>query len=71
MLDLELLRFHDRLSLRRRELIEDGVGGSSGLGNGGGDFPVDVDFAGFAIGGRGPDGFCGPPGSKDVSITPV
>jgi hypothetical protein len=37
-LDLELLRFHDRLSLPRRdEPMEDGVGGSSGLENGGGD----------------------------------
>ena len=37
-LDLELLRFHERLSLRRRdEPMDDGVGGSSGLVNGGGD----------------------------------
>lgn len=38
-LDFELLRFHDKLSLRRNdEPIEDGVGGSSGLDSGGGDF---------------------------------
>jgi len=50
---LELLRFHDKLNLRLSELlIEEGVGGSSGLVCGGGDF-------GFVtLGALGPIGFC-------------
>jgi len=34
---LEALRFHDRLSFLLSELIDEGVGGSSGLESGGGD----------------------------------
>lgn len=33
MLPLEFVRFHDRLSLRRIELIDEGVGGSSRKGS--------------------------------------
>jgi len=56
MLFLEALRFQDKLSFRRRELIDDGVGGSSGLDSGGGDF-VPVDFVAIDLGARGPEGF--------------
>jgi hypothetical protein len=45
---LELLRFQDRLSFLLRELIEEGVGGSSGLGCCIGDFGV-VCNAGFDV----------------------
>ena len=62
MLDLELLRFHDKLSFLLSELIEDGVCGSSGS-SGGGDC-----LAGFVdLGARGPVGFfCGGLSSADV-----
>jgi hypothetical protein len=50
---LEALRFHDKLSFLLSELMEEGVGGSSGLESGGGDFAGFV-LAGF--GARGPDG---------------
>lgn len=67
---LELLRFHDRLNFLLRELIEEGVCGSSGLGSCTGDFGVDLVGAldmlslGIAFEGcrcaRGPDGLdCG------------
>jgi len=60
MLDLELLLFQDMLSLRRRDAMEDGVAGSSGLDNGpgAGDFDVEALVAGAAWA-LGPDGFCG------------
>lgn len=64
MLALEALRFQDRLSFRLSELMDDGVGGSSGLDSGG------DDLAGGALvatecGGLGPDGLCciGMPGT--------
>jgi hypothetical protein len=51
--------FHVRLSLRRNEVIDDGVGGSSGLDMGAGD------FGGCRVifNPRGPDGFVGIEGS--------
>jgi hypothetical protein len=48
-----LLRFHERLSFLLKELIEDGVGGSSGLERGMGDLGADF----CALGARGPEGF--------------
>lgn len=51
ILDFELLRFQDRLSFLLSELIDDGVGGSSGLGRGTGDLGLDT-----TLGARGPDG---------------
>lgn len=47
-----VLRFHDKLSFLRRELIDDGVGGSSGSEAGG-----VGDFAFMGRGARGPEGF--------------
>jgi hypothetical protein len=50
---LEALRFHDKLSFLLSELIDEGVGGSSGLDSGGGD------LAGLAVAvfsARGPEG---------------
>ena len=72
MLDLELLLFHDILSLRRNEVMDDGVAGSSGLDKapGAGDLAVDVDLAVLDAGALGPDGFCGAT-SKVVSTGPV
>jgi hypothetical protein len=55
MLFFEALRFHDKLNLRLSELIDDGVGGSSGLGSGGGDV-VPTDFVAIGFGARGPEG---------------
>lgn len=63
----ELLRFHDKLSLRLKELIEEGVWGSSGLGSCTGDLglvligalitlSLDIVFDGCLCA-RGPDGF--------------
>jgi hypothetical protein len=51
MLFLEPLRFHDRLNFLRNELMDDGVGGSSGLDRGGGDLALADAFCA-----RGPDG---------------
>lgn len=51
---LEAPLFHDRLSLRRSELMDDGVGGSSGSDMGGGDFVLVL--IGFCA--LGPEGFC-------------
>lgn len=55
MLFLDALRFQDKLNFRLRELMDDGVGGSSGLESGGGDLVpggnVVIDF-----GARGPEG---------------
>lgn len=56
MLFFEALRFQDKLSFRRRELMDDGVGGSSGLESGGGDL-VPARFAVIGFGARGPEGF--------------
>jgi hypothetical protein len=57
MLFFEALRFQDKLNFRLKELMDDGVGGSSGLESGGGDFVpggrVAIDF-----GARGPEGLC-------------
>lgn len=54
MLLFDLLRFRERLSLRLKLLIDEGVGGSSGLGSAGGDL-----FAGLvSFWARGPVGFC-------------
>lgn len=39
---LELLRFHERLNFLLNELIDEGVGGSSGLGCCTGDFDIDL-----------------------------
>jgi hypothetical protein len=50
---LEALRFHDKLSFLLSELIDEGVGGSSGLESGGGDFGG-LAAAGFCA--RGPEG---------------
>lgn len=52
---LDALRFQDKLSFLRSELIEDGVGGSSGL-MGGGDFDASAGVI-LAAGARGPKGF--------------
>jgi hypothetical protein len=56
MLFLEALRFQDKLSFRLRELMDDGVGGSSGLESGG-DF-VPVGSGAIDFGARGPEGLC-------------
>lgn len=55
MLAFDALRFQDKLSFRLSELIEDGVGGSSGLDSGPGDFGA---RGLLAAGSRGPDGRC-------------
>ena len=59
MLDFELLLFHDMLSLRRREVMEDGVAGSSALDKepGAGDFAFDDGLTGLDVGALGPAGF--------------
>jgi len=57
MLFFEALRFQDKLSFRLREVMDDGVGGSSGLGSGGGDFPAGG-FVETGLGARGPEGLC-------------
>ncbi len=57
MLFLEALRFQDRLNFLLKELMDDGVGGSSGLESGGGDF-VPADFMAIGFGARGPEGLC-------------
>jgi len=55
MLFFDALLFQDKLNFRLRELMDDGVGGSSGLESGGGDLvpwgKVAIDF-----GARGPEG---------------
>lgn len=62
---LEVLRFHDKLNFLRKELIEDGVGGSSGSEIGGvGDFAFTGRWA------RGPEGFCGGFTSRGSVIFP-
>ena len=55
MLFLEALRFHVKLNFRLIELMDDGVGGSSGLESGAGDF-VPVDFVDVDLWVRGPEG---------------
>jgi hypothetical protein len=57
MLFLEALRFQDKLNFRLRELMDDGVGGSSGLESGGGDFVPGGNVA-VGFGARGPEGLC-------------
>lgn len=51
----EALRLNVRLSLRLMELMDEGVGGSSGLERGGGDFATDFVLVLCA---RGPEGLC-------------
>lgn len=58
---LDALRFQDKLSFRLSELMDEGVGGSSGLESGAGDFEVGC-FVAIPLGAaRGPDGLlcCG------------
>lgn len=55
MLFFEALRFQDRLNLRLRELMDEGVGGSSGLERCGGDFSTAFVLDLCA---RGPEGLC-------------
>ena len=58
MLPLDALRFQDKLSFRLKELMDEGVGGSSGLESGPGDFVVGGFVAmGFGAA-RGPEGLC-------------
>lgn len=57
--------FHDRLSFLRNELMDDGVGGSSGSEAGGGDLVPDL----AGLGARGPDGFCWGLVFKSDSVT--
>ena len=54
-LAFEALLFQDKLSFRLNELIEDGVGGSSGLERGG-EFLVAGALVAMDFGGLGPDG---------------
>jgi hypothetical protein len=52
---LEALRFHDKLSFLLSEVMDEGVGGSSGLESGGGDLACRVVVA-TGFGARGPEG---------------
>jgi hypothetical protein len=61
---LELLRFHEMLSFLLKELIDEGVGGSSAVEGGVGDLVVVL----VSFRARGPVGFCCDLLATEVSI---